>query len=388
MADGVDEVENTLATEIAPASRPRDQQGKFIRGTRNPEPMFSSREIEGDPETGDTRDGGDDPRFRAREREIADGRDQRPRREALQEAREDSQHRRADGERRDNADADDGYELSEEEPENLTAISESDADESQQVGERDEPDEGARYEVSVDGETHHVSLEEALRGYVRQATFHQRVAQLTNVQQEIESEAGKLNANWKMWDKARRNFEEDVVAMMPREPNWDEEFARDPAAAHAQQKIYQALYGRLADSQRQRAEREAAEVEESNRRVQKYAIEGFSRFVAMSKIADEPTLKKELQSMRRTAMSAGFSEYEVATVYDPRMLVILRKASKYDRMTANRPKAVVSGQGRTLAPGAATPLGNVRRTGFDDANRRLASSGKISDAAEVFRRLL
>lgn len=92
--------------------------------------------------------------------------------------------------------------------------------------------------------------------------------------------------------------------------------------------------------------------------------------------------------MRRTASGAGFTDYEVATVYDPRMLTVLLKASKYDRMTANRPQAVVSDRGRTLTPGAATPLGNAPRKGIDDAQRRLAQSGKIQDAVDVFRRIL
>ena len=130
---------------------------------------------------------------------------------------------------------------------------------------------------------------------------------------------------------------------------------------------------------------------ETDRRVKKYAVDGFSKFVMdhIKAMPDEPSLKKNVQSMRRTALTAGFNEYEVATVYDPRMLDILWKASKYDRMIAAKPKAVIPGKGRTLTPGAATPLsGNARRKGFDDAQRQLANSGKLEDAAEVFRRML
>ena len=129
--------------------------------------------------------------------------------------------------------------------------------------------------------------------------------------------------------------------------------------------------------------------QESDRRLEKYAVDGFSRFVFDSKIPDKAALEKEIASMRRTAFAAGFSEQEVATVYDPRMLSILRKASKYDRMmAAAKPRAEVPGKGRTLTPGAATPLGNAPRRGLDEAQRRLASSGRLDDAADVFRRIL
>ena len=387
MAEDIDAVEGVLATEIAPQSRPRDIQGKFVRETNNPEPMFQERRVEGDPLTGDTSDGGDDPKLAARERDIADGYEiGRP---SSQEEGADRQRRRADrSAQRDDADADDGYDLSDSEPENISAESEPDSAESEDPSEEDgEP----RYEITVDGQKHEVSLNEALNGYIRQATFHQRLEQLNETARSIEGEHNKLQQGWALWDKARRDYEEDVANMLPAEPNWDQEFAQDPRAAHAKQKVYQVIYGNLARSQQLRAQREAEAQEERDRRTQKYAVNSFEKFVMdhIKWMPDEPTLKKNIQSMRRTAMAEGFNELEIATTYDPRMLGILWKASKYDRMTAAAPRAVVAGKGRTLAPGAATPLnGNARRHGFDDAQRQLAKSGKLSDAAEVFRQIL
>ena len=385
MADGIDEAAGAFATEIAPASRPRDQGGKFIRETQAPEPMFPERAVEGDPLTGDTSDGGDDPAFAAREREIADGYEGTRRSPAETEG-QDRQRRRADrAPQSDNADADDGYDLSDREPENISAESEPDAAEEDAA---EDEDGSARYEVTVDGQKHEVTLNEALNGYIRQATFHQRMAQVHEAGRELETDHNRLQQGWAMWHKARQDYEEDLINLVPREPDWDAEFAQDPRAAHDKQKVFQIIYANLARSRQARAEREAYEAEERDRRVQKYAVDGFSKFVMdhIRVMPDEPTLRRNIQSMRRTASTAGFSELEVATVYDPRMLDILWKASKYDRMTAAAPRAVVTGKGKTLAPGAATPLsGNARRSGFDDAQRRLAKSGKISDAAEVFR---
>ena len=303
---------------------------------------------------------------------------------------QDSQRRRAvRAPQRDDADADDGYDVPDREPENISAESESDADDGEgRDVESEGGDDGQRYEVTVDGQKHEVSLNEALNGYIRQATFHQRMTQVQEATRALEQEYDRLQQGWQMWHKARRDYEEDLVNLVPQEPDWDQEFARDPRAAHDKQKVFSIIYGNLARSRQMRTDREYAEEEERNRRVQKYAVDGFSKFVMdhIRVMPDEPTLRKNVQSMRRTASTAGFSELEVATVYDPRMLDILWKASKYDRMTAAAPRAVVTGKGRTLAPGAATPInGNARRLGFDDAQRRLAKSGKVSDAAEVFR---
>jgi hypothetical protein len=358
MPEGVDEAAGAFANEIAPQSRPRDQRGQFVATKEKPEPMLGPRPIEGDPESGDTSDGGDDPSLRRHERRVADAREP------------------------DDSEAEDNQL----EPDEI-GHGELEADDD----EREEPEEsGEKHAVTIDGEPHEVTLKEALAGYIRQETFHKRQSQLLNLQQELEQEYGRLQANWKLWDKARKDYEEDLTNMMPKEPNWDEEFARDPAAAHRQQKVYQILYGRLAASQQARTARETAQKEEEDRRTQKYAVEAFAKFVAMHPklLPDEPALQKNLRSMRSTAKAAGFDDYEVATVYDPRMLTILLKASKYDRMTANRPVAVIPGKGKTLTPGAATPLGNARRSGFDDAQRKLAATGKLQDAVEVFRRII
>jgi hypothetical protein len=357
MAEGIDEAAGAFAEQIAPQSRPRDQGGKFVQVSERPEPVFSSRELEGDPETGDTSDGGDDPRF-------------------AEPARREPARRAPDP----NQDVDDDGIPFGEEPENITAQDDSDDD--------DDRGEGPKYEITVDGERHEVTLEEALNGYIRQATFHQRQGQLQAVQNEIEAEYGRLQHNWALWDKAKQDYEEDLYNLTPQEPDWDREFAIDAQAAHRNQKTFQVIYAKLAQSRAARAEREAIQAAERDRRIQKYAVDGFARFVFDNKIPDKKTLDKELQSMRRTAAAVGFSEYEVATVYDPRMLTILRKASKYDRMMAARPRAVIPGKGKTLIPGAATPFGNARRTGSDDAQRQLAKTGKVSDAAEVFRRTI
>ena len=374
MAEGTDEAAQAFATEISPQIKPRDQQGKFVRETSAPEPMFAPRPVEGNPLTGDVSDAGDDPRLRAHEQEVADGYSESPR-------PSETRRRQPDESEVDHLD---------DTPEQIGTV-EDDADDADVETRPSEDDDSDRYEVMVDGRPVEVSLKEALAGYVRQSTFHQRMGQLNETARALEVDAQRQQQGWAMWHKARQDYEEDLQNLVPKEPNWDEEFARDPRQAHAQQKVFQIIYAKLAQSRQERANREAWDAQENDRRTEKFAVSGFEKFVMdhIKDLHDEPTLKKNIQSMRRTAMAAGFSEKEVATVYDPRMLTVLWKASRFDRITASSPRAVQPGKGRTLAPGAATPLsGNARRSGFDDAQRQLARSGKLSDATEVFRRLL
>ena len=370
MSEELDSAAQAFTTEIAPPSRPRDQAGKFVQTVDKPEPMFGPREVEG----GD--DAGDDPKHRSRELEVRRGR---------QDDRDDVHGAVDTGPERIEPrvdDADEG-ELTDEE----RAVAEGSTEVSER---RKRDDEDEKYEVVVDGQSHEVTLGEALNGYVRQETFHKRLGELNQLRTALEEDHQRQQSNWQLIMQAKEAYENDVRTMMPPEPDWDREFAINPVEAHRQQKIYQGLYGALARSQQERAHMAQIHAQEADRRLQKYAVDGFSRFVFDSKIPDKAALEKEVASMRRTALSHGFSEQEVATVYDPRMLAILRKASKYDRMmAAAKPRAEVPGKGRTLTPGSATPLsGNAPRRGLDDAQRRLASSGKLDDAADVFRRIL
>jgi hypothetical protein len=371
--EGLEQARDAFAKELSPQIAPRDQAGRFVATEDKPQPMFATRSLEGDPLTGDTSDGGDNERLREIEQEVADGRlDERQGRRAAQDVQ--NLRRTPADDRHEPTETEQGDELLDDEP----------------VDETPAEDDGEKYEVTVEGETQHVSLVEALRGYIRQETFHKRLQQINQEKTGVDAEAQRLRQNWQHLIKARQDYEQDMQAMIPAEPNWDQEFARDPGAAHNHQKIFAALYSKLAQSRQQRAQYEAFNAQEEARRVERYAVDGFSKFVMDNKIPDEATLQKELKSMRRTAAAAGFTEYEVATVYDPRMLTVLRKASKYDRMTAaTRPRAVIPGKGRTLTPGAATPLsGNATRKGLDDALRRQASSGSLDATTEVFRRLL
>ena len=373
MPEGMDDAANAFANEIAPPSQPLDQAGKAIETRGPPEEMFAFRPVEG------SEDGGDDAVRRDRERQVTRA-DQRVD-NSVHRAKSESPGRIGARELEPDDDAplvDD--ELQQPSPKAVPP-------KSLKGGLREDDDE--KYEVIVDGQPHEVTLGEALSGYVRQETFHRRLAELNNLRGALEEDHNRQQQNWTLLMQAKEAYENDVRTMMPPEPDWDREFAINPQQAHANQKTYQALYAKLTQSRQERQQMAAIHADEADRRLKKYAVDGFSRFVFDAKIPDEPTLKKEIQSMRKTAFSAGFSEQEVATVYDPRMLSVLRKASKYDRMmAASRPRAEVPGKGRTLTPGAATPLGNAPRKGLDDAQRRLASSGRLDDAADVFRRLL
>jgi hypothetical protein len=398
MPEGLDQARDAFASEIAPASRPRDQAGRFVVTSRAPEPIFQPRAIEGD-ERGDTRDAGPDPRFVEHERRIADGRSEEGNEDGRQAGRKVGQNRQPvsdDAAQRRSAAADDGHEPTEDEPERLRP-GESDEQDQDAEGQDKRPGadgtseqdaEGPRFEVNLDGEPVEVSLQELTRSYVREKDFQARVARVSEVAQAADQERAQATQARDAFIHALRIQEQEFQALLPQEPNWDELFKHNPAQAHELQKNFQTIYGKLNQLRQHRAQAEQQAAQEYEQRTAAYAKNEFSAFITESRIQNEGELKKEIDSMRQTARNAGFSEAEIATVYDRRMLKILRKASKYDRMMANKPIPVQPGKGRTLQPGASRGIGNTNRHGFDSDMRKLEQSGRIDDAEAVFKRML
>ena len=370
---------------------PRDTSGRFAAVAERPEPIFEMRIVEGDPETGDTRDGGDDPRLSNRERGIADGWiDQRQDREAQSRSRqapaeterEGSERSVAEpGEERSGPAADDGHAGAEDEQEGEDAEAAGDEE-----GE-DEPE----YEITVDGTPTTVSLGELRDGYIRTATFHSRLNKVNEHRAVVEQENTRVTQMRDLYVRGLQFLEQDIQALSPPEPDWDQEYARDPAAARRRQKELQSVQDKLNQIRANRAWAIQNGREENDRRSAQYASDQFTQFVQDHNklIKDEPSLRRIIGGMRQTALAEGFNEQEVAGVYDKRMLNILLKAHLYDQGMAVRPQAVIPGKGKALVPGSARPLnGSAGRRNIDDAQRQLARTGRMEDATAFFQRFI
>jgi hypothetical protein len=399
--EGLDSAAAAFERAIDPAQtqnegtpRARDMGGRFAQVAEKPEPFLPIRMLEGDPETGDTSDAGDDPRLRAREREIADGRfDQRADSESRVRARQaptetegESGERRAPGPaERDDAAADDGHARADDEPEESQADAAGD--------EEDDADlENAQFEITVDGTPQTVSLGELRDGYIRTATFHSRLNKVNEHKQAVDQENMRVGQMRDLYINGLTALDQDLQALAPQEPDWDAEYAKDPLKARRWQKEHQAYYAKLNQIRANRAWAENNRREEHDRAASKFAVEQFTQFVQdhSKLIKDEPSLQRVIGGMRKTALAEGFLEHEVAGVYDRRMLNVLFKAWMYDQGLTVRaqPQAVLPGKGRSLVPGSATPIGNAGRRNIDEAQRQLARTGRLEDATTYFQRLL
>jgi hypothetical protein len=266
-------------------------------------------------------------------------------------------------------------------------------EEGEEEGEEDEPEDkdlAAKHTVVVDGEEMEVSTKEALEGYIRTQTFHRRLSELGENHQILQRAAAEIVQNYEYAKQMIDVMEGQMKELVPPEPDWDEMFRTDPAKARNLQKYYQQVETFKETLKKRREESNAKLAEHQNAQLRSYAEQENLRFnrINQKNWGTDPKKKmKDIVSMRKTALSEGFSEEEINQVFDSRMLMVLLKASKYDRMIAARPKPVQrQSAGKTVTPGS----GNKRtgRKGLTVAMKTLARTGNIHDAAPVFDEIL
>ena len=88
-----------------------------------------------------------------------------------------------------------------------------------------------------------------------------------------------------------------------------------------------------------------------------------------------------------TTLSMGFTENELAQIYDSRAVQVLRDAMRYNQLQTKRGKVKQAPQGKSLAPGTPTP-GEPQQLRKGKAMKRLAQTGHIKDAQAVFEQIL
>ena len=390
MADELDQAADLFRNEIAPGSerpggdgsfRPRDDSGRFSGAPARPEPLFEPRPLEGDEKTGDTRDGGDDERLKGIERRVADGRGE-------------------EGDADELAKGSPGGEGDREKPDDEGAEEAPDEDAARWALTHDgKPVD--RIEIDVGGETKQVSLTEVVKGYAEAEAINQRARQFEEharaFEQQSTAVAQEIGQARQTYQQRLEYIGRVMADLYPKELNWEQEYATDPSGARRKEEVFKQVRGRMEgiarEMQREQAEAQSqyqVQAQAEAQQLATYAEWGKQEFMRRTGLPNDSSLQNEYKEMRKVALELGFTEQEVGTVFDPRMLQVLHGYSKYRRLTARKPRPLMPDRGRTMTPGASRPIAaSGARRAIDDALKTQARTGGSIDAtAAVFERLL
>ncbi len=261
----------------------------------------------------------------------------------------------------------------------------------EQSGEEEESEEQEQpqtFTVKVDGKEVAVTLDELQKGYSRTQDYTRKTQQIAEVRKQVEAETQAVRAERGQYAQLLGALQAQLQASEP-QVDLDRLYNEDPIEWVRQKEVLrerqEKAYAIQAEQQRliQLSQQEQQQSMQQHLESQKDAL-----LAALPEWKDPKKAKLEKAMLIESAKSAGFSDEDLKSVYDHRLVLLLRKAALFDQMVSKRQgiKPVVNNGPRPAKPGAAGRVSTT--TDSVRAKQRLAKTGRIDDAASAIELLL
>jgi hypothetical protein len=261
----------------------------------------------------------------------------------------------------------------------------------EQSGEEEESEEQEQpqtFTVKVDGKEVAVTLDELQKGYSRTQDYTRKTQQIAEVRKQVEAETQAVRAERGQYAQLLGALQAQLQASEP-QVDLDRLYNEDPIEWVRQKEVLrerqEKAYAIQAEQQRliQLSQQEQQQSMQQHLESQKDAL-----LAALPEWKDPKKAKLEKAMLIESAKSAGFSDEDLKSVYDHRLVLLLRKAALFDQMVSKRQgiKPVVNNGPRPAKPGAAGRVSTT--TESVRAKQRLAKTGRIDDAVSAIELLL
>lgn len=223
-----------------------------------------------------------------------------------------------------------------------------------------DPEEPQTFTVKVNGEEQAVTLDELTKGYMKDADYRQKTAQVAEMRKQAEAETAE-----RFQKLDQRLSELDVlIDAQEKETNWDELRDLDPSEYMRQKEL-------LAKRQEAREKSIKERQEHYQKQVEAYKAQELEKLTsAIPDWLDESARKQEIGEMRTALKDEyGFTDQEVNSMLDHRLVVLARDAWKGKKAQQELDKRRAEAKRKVES---APPLQKPRQNG-----------GKVSEAEKV-----
>ena len=287
-----------------------------------------------------------------------------------------------------------------EQPESASEANESDAesdesyDESEVEQEDDdgEQEEPQRYRVKAAGEDKEVTLDELIKSYQLGTDYTKKSQAVAEERKAVEAERHAVQEAKALRDQYAQQL--GIIEQMLNQPQQAEDLdylkETDPIG-------YAVKVAELSQKEKQlaqvRAQREMISQQQEYDRQQQMrqmiAAESEKLVSVLPEFADPSKGEVIRKDIRTYGKQMGFSDEELANVFDSRAVLTLYKAMQYDKLQSAKPGITkkVSEAPKAIKPGVSKP----RDSNSEEIRKlksRAKSTGSVKDAANVFERFL
>lgn len=238
--------------------------------------------------------------------------------------------------------------------------------------------------VTIDGKTEKVTLKEARDGYQRQADYQRKTQALAEQRREAEAIRQAAEAEKASYALAVSALRQEMEKFIPQEPDWQRLHEDDPINFPIIEKQWRDYKAQLEAVKQQEAAINAQRTRDQQEQLKQIVEEGRKYiFEKMPEWKDESKWREAQGRLREYGKTVGYSDEELAAATDPRAILVLEKARKYDALQANRPLPKKAEAPKPLRAGS---LASSPRQATDVAKvkQRLKSTGHVNDAAALF----
>jgi hypothetical protein len=257
----------------------------------------------------------------------------------------------------------------------------------------EETEEPQRFKVKVDNEELEVTLEELQQGYSRTKDYTKKTQALAETRKTVEAERARIEEAKQLRDTYAQRLE--VIEQMLNQPTDNENLAElkesDPigyairvAERSEREKQLQAV-----QAEKQRiAQQQSQEQQEQLKAHLAHEAQKLKEWIPEFK--DEVKADIARKEIKAYAKSIGFSDQELANVYDARAVQTLYKAMQYEKLMKGKSVATkkVSEAPKTLRSGASQPQGTSEQEATKKQFQKLKQSGNKRDAAKLFEKFI
>jgi hypothetical protein len=255
----------------------------------------------------------------------------------------------------------------------------------------EEAEEPPKYRVKAAGEEREVTLDELIKSYQLGTDYTKKSQAVAEERKVVEAERQRIEEARYLRDQYAERLQviEQMLNQQPETENLDYLKETDPIG-------YAVKVAELSQREKQLAQvrAEQARIYDQQQREQQeqlgQVVQAESRKLAevIPEYADPQkgeTLRREL---REFGMKAGFSDQELANVYDSRAVLTLWKAMQYDKLQSAKPGITkkVNEAPKVMKSGVSQP-----RDSSDEMKKlkaRAKQTGRVADAAKAFERFL
>lgn len=285
-------------------------------------------------------------------------------------------------------------ETSEEEPTEELQDESAEVTEDEVEGEEEEAEEEApepeKYIVKVDGKELEVTKDELLRGYQREADYTRKTQKLAEERRQVESEFQQVRVERDQYAQILGQLQQKLQELTPQEPDWEQLEKQDPTEYARQWTNHQRRQQQQAAIAAEQIRLQQLQQAEQTKAMQERLLEEANRVKELIPEWRSPERAKEDgKALIEYGQKLGFSEQELGNVTDARALVALYKAWKFDQIMSKKPElqAKIKKAPRMATPGSANTV-SPKNSELKSAKQRLATTGRVKDAAALFEKFI